>query len=63
LIEHAEMTAHDPNEVIDQRPLETIQGEMGVFRIIPNRPFLLKRLGSGRSGSASQIKETWPEMV
>jgi DNA-binding protein H-NS len=26
----------------------------GVFRIIPNKPFLLKRLGSGRSGSANQ---------
>lgn len=27
------------------------------FRIIPNRPFLLKRLRSGRIGSASQIRE------
>jgi hypothetical protein len=32
-----------------------VQFVVGSFRIIPNSPFLLKRLKSGCSGSASQI--------
>ncbi len=33
----------------------------GAFKMIPNNPFSLKRLKSGRSGSASQIIASWPE--
>jgi hypothetical protein len=33
------------------------EGDAGSFKMIPNRPFLLKRLRSGRIGSASQIMD------
>jgi hypothetical protein len=38
-------------------PSGSYEGDAGSFKMIPNRPFLLKRLRSGRIGSASQIMD------